>query len=81
LMMAKIWRECGMSFLPSSSLDSTMSIQGATRTAFIVFFTSHIPITVLVDGQAFLPRDWYPQSLIDIVDWYTSTFKVRQTTC
>jgi hypothetical protein len=52
------------------------SIQGKTRLAFLAFFISHLPITILVDGQAFLPRDWYPQSLVDVVDWYAATFKV-----
>ncbi|KAL7520061.1 hypothetical protein ACHAWX_004811 [Stephanocyclus meneghinianus] len=51
------------------------SLKGITRISYLVFFISHIPITLLIDGQAFLPRNWYPQSLVDIVDWYVSTFK------
>eukprot|EP00804_Cyclotella_cryptica_P012104 CCRYP_009820-RA/>CCRYP_009820-RA protein AED:0.39 eAED:0.39 QI:392/1/1/1/0/0/2/214/166 len=51
------------------------SLQGKTRISFLVFFISHIPITLLIDGQAFLPRHWYPQGLVDVVDWYAATFK------
>ena len=51
-------------------------LQGHTRTAFLCFFGSHIPITFIVDGQAFIPRYFYPQVLRDLVDWYAATFKV-----
>jgi hypothetical protein len=34
----------------------------------------------LVDGQAFLPRRFYPQVLIDVVDWYANTFKDKLMT-
>ena len=47
---------------------------GATRTAFLLFFASHIPITLLVDGQAFLPRSLYPTAIQDVLNWYTKTF-------
>ena len=47
---------------------------GATRTAFLLFFASHIPITLLVDGQAFLPRSLYPTAIQDVLNWYTTTF-------
>lgn len=52
-------------------------LEGATRTAFLLFFLTHIPITLVIDGQAFFPRHYYPQVLRDVVDWYASTFKVR----
>lgn len=39
---------------------------------FFVFFASHVPITLLVDGQAVLPAAWYPTSLRDLVAWYGS---------
>ena len=47
---------------------------GATRSAFLLFFASHIPITLLVDGQAFLPRSLYPPAIQDVLNWYTTTF-------
>jgi hypothetical protein len=63
------------------------TLEGATRTAFLCFFLSHIPITLVIDGQAFFPRRFYPQVLRDVVDWYAITFKVgmicdiRHTAC
>lgn len=54
---------------------TTMTLQGYTRTAFLCFFMSHIPITLIIDGQAFFPRHYYPKILQDIVDWYATTFK------
>ncbi len=53
-----------------------LTLQGNTRIAFLFFFLSHIPITLLVDGQAFFRRSFYPQALQDVVDWYAVTFKV-----
>lgn len=50
------------------------ALTGATRTAFIGFFASHIPITLLVDGQAFIPRSLYPTAITDVLEWYTTTF-------
>lgn len=50
------------------------SMQGATRMSFLMFFASHIPITLLVDSQAVLPRSLYPDSLVDLVSWYAESF-------
>jgi hypothetical protein len=54
-----------------------LTLQGNTRIAFLLFFASHIPITLLIDGQAFFRRSLYPQAFQDVVDWYAATFKVR----
>ncbi|KAM4795303.1 sigma intracellular receptor 2 [Rhinophrynus dorsalis] len=42
---------------------------------FFFYFFSHIPITLLVDLQAILPASLYPQGLLDLMKWYTVTFK------
>lgn len=55
-------------------------LQGNTKIAFLCFFISHIPITLLIDGQAFFPRHYYPQILQDVVDWYAITFKDKLMT-
>ena len=55
-------------------------LQGNTKIAFLCFFISHIPITLLIDGQAFFPRHYYPQILQDVVDWYAVTFKDKLMT-
>lgn len=48
-------------------------MQGTWRTAFLIFFISHIPITVLIDGQAvFSP--FYPRILQRLVAWYADAF-------
>lgn len=48
-------------------------IQGGPRIAFLLFFLSHIPITLLIDGQGLL-SSWYPQLLRDVVQWYSQCF-------
>lgn len=48
-------------------------IEGGPRTAFLIFFISHIPITILIDGQGALSR-WYPKMLTDVVSWYSHCF-------
>lgn len=45
---------------------------GATRTAFLVFFASHIPITLMIDCQALLPEALYPQTLRNLLDLYAN---------
>jgi uncharacterized membrane protein YhdT len=47
--------------------------EGSLRTAFLCFFASHIPITLLIDGQAVL-APFYPQILRDFVLWYCDLF-------
>ncbi|KAM5182403.1 sigma intracellular receptor 2 [Mantella aurantiaca] len=42
---------------------------------FFFYFFSHIPITLLIDLQAVLPSSWYPHQLLDVMKWYTVTFK------
>jgi hypothetical protein len=46
----------------------------AVRVAFLVFFASHIPITLIMDGQAVLPSSLYPSSLQQLYAWYCVTF-------
>ena len=43
--------------------------------AFLAFFASHIPATLMIDLQALLPASLYPQTLKDLLKWYTVTFK------
>jgi hypothetical protein len=48
---------------------------------FILYFVSHIPITLLVDSQGVFPRDGYPQFARDMLDNFLRDFKdplVRQ---
>jgi hypothetical protein len=43
------------------------------RYIFIIFFTTHIPITILIDGQG-LFGSLYPQVLRDVFSWYVNTY-------
>ena len=43
------------------------------RWLFIVFFVTHVPITVFIDAQAALPRKFFPPAALNLVDWYTSS--------
>jgi hypothetical protein len=40
---------------------------------FLVFFVSHIPITLLIDLQAVFGV-YYPSTLQHVVVWYNKTF-------
>ena len=48
-------------------------LRGAQRKAFLIFFASHIPITLFVDGQALLST-FFPQFLRDLIEWYCDLF-------
>jgi hypothetical protein len=43
---------------------------GATRMVFLIFFCSHIPITIFIDSQALFPEWLYPTFLKDLIDFY-----------
>jgi hypothetical protein len=49
-------------------------ISDTTRLVFLCFFASHIPISLLLDGQIFLPLHWFPQVIQDVRGFYVSTF-------
>ncbi|XP_033749034.1 sigma intracellular receptor 2-like [Pecten maximus] len=42
---------------------------------FLLYFASHIPITIFVDSQALFPPWLYPRQLRDLMTWYCSEFK------
>jgi hypothetical protein len=52
------------------------SLTGNTRTAFLIFFASHIPITLLMNGQTVLPAAFFPDflSLRGILPFYAALF-------
>ena len=49
-------------------------IEGSTRIAFLCFFLSHIPMTLLIDSQAVFGPYYYPQVLVDFTAWYCDLF-------
>ena len=51
------------------------AFKGTTRIAFLVFFASHIPITILFDGQCVTPESRLPQFLLDLTQFEIDTFK------
>ena len=51
------------------------ALQGATRTALLGFFGSHIIFTLIIDAQALLPPSFFPAFLQDFLAWYAATLK------
>jgi hypothetical protein len=43
------------------------------RLILIVYFVTHIPISIFVDLQTIFPVEWYPEVLQKLVKWYAST--------
>jgi hypothetical protein len=50
------------------------SLTGATRTAFLIFFISHVPITLLMNGQTTLPEAMFPDVLRGLLPFYAAQF-------
>lgn len=52
---------------------------GILRTVFdaivLIFFVTHIPITLLVDSQALFPREWYPKFANKMMDDFLRDYK------
>ena len=42
---------------------------------FIIYFVSHIPISMLMDFQLVLPARWYPKSVQEVLKWYQDTYQ------
>lgn len=49
------------------------SMNETSRLIFLGFFLSHIPITLIMDGQASLLNLPYPQAVTDMSVWYANT--------
>lgn len=45
------------------------------RWLFIVFFATHIPVTLLVDSQVIFPSTWFPDFAIDMLKSYIRDYK------
>ncbi|KAK9824196.1 hypothetical protein WJX72_008450 [[Myrmecia] bisecta] len=41
---------------------------------FVIFFVTHIPITLFVDSQAVLPSSWYPSLAKELNTWYLTEY-------
>lgn len=40
----------------------------------VIFFLTHIPITIFIDSQAVLPKEWYANRAVIMLDWYLGTY-------
>ena len=49
-------------------------MRAAVRALLVAYFASHIPITLLIDAQAALPRSWFPAAARRLVDFHVATF-------
>merc|ERR1712146_539889 len=56
-------------------IESGAPLSGVTRIIFLVYFITHIPITLLVDGQAALTSSLYPDILKELQTFYINDFK------
>ncbi len=49
------------------------ALHGARKTAYLFFFASHVPITVLIDAQGAFSV-FYPKALRNLIEWYCDLF-------
>lgn len=42
---------------------------------YLLYFASHIPVTLAIDFQVFYPPEWVPQVLKDALSFYIDTYK------
>jgi hypothetical protein len=47
---------------------------GVTKVAMLIFFISHIPITILIDSQA-LGSSYHPPAAVALCKWYVTTLQ------
>lgn len=53
---------------------SMRHLTGITRTAFIIFFVTHIPITLVIDAQVIFPKILVPKLCQKLLEYYYTTF-------
>ncbi|XP_070591352.1 sigma intracellular receptor 2 [Erythrolamprus reginae] len=58
----------------SADTDGAMAAARVLEWIFVLYFLTHIPITLFFDLQPLLPGV-YPPALSDVLTWYTTTFK------
>ena len=51
-----------------------MDIFEVFRWTYIMYFVTHIPITLCIDLQGVVGAKYYPKMLIDLFSWYISTY-------
>ena len=62
-------------FEPDKSKAAPIPIMtGATKMAMLIFFVSHVPITVLIDSQA-LGNTYHPPAAVALCKWYFTTIQ------
>lgn len=44
-----------------------MAFSTGARIAFFIYFFTHVPATLLIDLQAILPPEWFPQPVRDLL--------------
>ena len=55
---------------PASDLLATMPVSENTRLAFLAYFVTHIPATILIDSQVVLPKSIVPAFAQNLLQWH-----------
>jgi hypothetical protein len=55
--------------------NNIMTLSDSTRLIFTGFFASHIPISLLLDGQVVFPAQWFPEVIQNVREFYVATFR------
>ena len=59
---------CRCSMAPAPLLSRPFDV------LMVLFFASHIPITMFIDSQGVLPKTWYPEGAVRFLDSYVDAF-------
>jgi hypothetical protein len=59
---------------PSKVVDMPL-LRKAFEALMLVFFVTHVPITIFVDSQALFPREWYPRWAVTMLDNFIADYK------
>nr|KAF6459434.1 transmembrane protein 97 [Rousettus aegyptiacus] len=60
---------------PNERMMGTPGVRRGLEWLLGLYFLSHVPITLLLDLQAVLPRELYPFELRNLLKWYAEEFK------
>ncbi|CAH1802139.1 unnamed protein product [Owenia fusiformis] len=56
-------------------IDNCADSMGQFEAIFLLYFGSHIPITIFIDAQAVFPQWIYPKIAVDLLEWYKVEIK------
>ena len=78
LMVKECWEPSATTGTQKTSSTSSIvfrPMSGITYLSFLMYYATHIPVSIFLDGQIIFPPLWFPQPVRDLLSFYSTTFQ------